>query len=189
MPALPEDFGWAQICKKYLKRVQNGLMVEIPELRAILDLQHQKAMLASVEAIAGVPVDFDLAKYQEALREKFGNLQLESLDTSGSAYNAMRLWNIFVPQSVRECQEFTPQLYELPKEQISKLYNQGEIEALLETTAVEQHRQSYLERPTEPVMSVVSGQLALAQVVMLGDPGSGKSMLLRYMALNWAENR
>ncbi|NET34922.1 MAG: NACHT domain-containing protein, partial [Cyanothece sp. SIO1E1] len=187
LPVLPEDFDWRRICKQYLKRVQNGLMIEIPELRTIIELQHQQVIRTSVERIAGIAVDFDLEKYQEALRERFGRLQLESIDTTGVAYNALRLWNIFVPQSVRECQEFTPQLYELPKEQLSKLYDQGDIEALLEANAIEHHRKTYLERPIEPVLSVVSGDVAVPHTVILGDPGAGKSTLLQYMALNWAE--
>lgn len=134
-----------------------------------------------------MPVDFDLEKYQETLCEKFGRLKLDAISTEGAAHNALRLWQIFVEQSVRECQEFTPQLYELPKERLMKLYEQGEIEALMEAEAIERHRQTYSERPIEPVLSVVSSDRSIQQAVILGDPGSGKSTLLQYLALNWAE--
>ncbi|MEO1297172.1 MAG: hypothetical protein AAFW75_15570 [Cyanobacteria bacterium J06636_16] len=52
LPELPEDFDWQRICKQYVKRVQNGLMTEISELREIVRLQNQRAIRASVEAIA-----------------------------------------------------------------------------------------------------------------------------------------
>ncbi|WP_418904175.1 hypothetical protein [Moorena producens] len=36
--------------------------------------------------------DFDLREYQEALLERYGNLGLDSLDTSGYAYNELKLF-------------------------------------------------------------------------------------------------
>lgn len=186
LKTMPPDFDWEQVTKQYVRAVK-AIRKQDKELRELISLSYQEAIKANVEQIAGVPPDFDLRKYQATLREKFGRLKLDALETTGSAYNALRLWNIFVPQNVRECQEFTPQLYELPKEQLTKLYEQGEIEVLLEAEAIEQHRKSYSERPIEPILSVVSGDRQVQQTVILGDPGSGKSTLLQYLALDWAE--
>ena len=118
---MPSDFDWEQVTKQYVRAVK-AILKQDAELRDLIILYYQEAIKANTGQIAGVPVDFNLKKYQETLREKFGCLKLDSLETTGSAYNALRLWNIFVPQRVRECQEFTPQLYELPKEQLTKLY-------------------------------------------------------------------
>ena len=54
--------------------------------------------------------DFDLLKYRESLLEYYGNLRLESLDTTGGYYE-MKLWQVFIPQHVRECREYLPQVY------------------------------------------------------------------------------
>jgi hypothetical protein len=40
----------------------------------------------------------------------------------------MKLWRMFVPQNVRECKQFIPQLYEMPKERLKELRKRGEIE-------------------------------------------------------------
>jgi hypothetical protein len=77
----------------------------------------------------GIPPDFDLRKYQETLREQYGNLKLESLDTTGYAYNDLKLWRMFIPQDVRPCQEFNPKVYELPKDKLRELVDRGELDA------------------------------------------------------------
>jgi hypothetical protein len=66
-----------------------------------------------------------LRKYQETLREQYGNLKLESLDTTGYAYNDLKLWRMFIPQDVRPCQEFNPKVYELPKDKLRELVDRG----------------------------------------------------------------
>lgn len=71
---------------------------------------------------------FNLGRYAEGLREQYGNLKLESLDTTGVYYNELKLWKIFVPQNVRECQEFLPQVYEIPKEYLQRLRERGELD-------------------------------------------------------------
>lgn len=71
------------------------------------------------------------------------------MDTCG-AYYAVQLWSVFVPQSVRECHTFRPQLLELPKEHQKRLLEQGEIDAAeleeLEKLQAEQ-RGAYFEQP------------------------------------------
>ena len=52
---------------------------------------------------------FTLRKYQEGIRERYGKLRLDSLDTKGLAYN-IELLKMFIPQKVRETQEFIPQI-------------------------------------------------------------------------------
>ena len=56
-----------------------------------------------------------LQEDKEAIQEEYGNLKLESLDTSGYGYNELKLWRMFIPQNVRESQEFMPQVYENKK--------------------------------------------------------------------------
>ncbi|MFF3897388.1 HEAT repeat domain-containing protein [Streptomyces sp. NPDC001812] len=48
-------------------------------------------------------------------------------------------------------------------------------------------RQAYLERPALPVLEVLTKPEA-SRVVLLGDPGAGKSTLARYVALSLTEN-
>jgi len=59
----------------------------------------------------------------------------------------VKLWSVFVPQSVRECQEYYPQVLELPKEHLKRLRERGELvpdESPGEEA--EERRRSYLEQ-------------------------------------------
>lgn len=152
---LPEEFDWPQIGKQYVREVK-GLLRSDDALRDLLKLHNQEAMRQGIEALVGIPPDFDLRKYQETLREQYGNLKLESLDTSAYAYNDLKLWRMFIPQDVRMCQEFNPQVFEIPKEKLKKLLERGEIDTdVLETDQLEPHRKAYLSQPTQKVLEVI----------------------------------
>ncbi|MEO0397222.1 MAG: NACHT domain-containing protein, partial [Cyanobacteria bacterium P01_A01_bin.137] len=193
--SLPEEFDWPQISKQYVREVQ-GILRSSDELRDLLKLHNQEAMRQSIETLVGIPADFDLWKYQETLREQYGNLKLESLDTTGYAYNDLKLWRMFIPQDVRTCQEFNPKVYEIPKEKLKELQQRGELDAeTLEAAQIEAYRKTYVEQPIQNVLEVVGRTAREGQrsrpvadyAVVLGDPGSGKSTLLQYVALQWAE--
>ncbi|WOD37516.1 HEAT repeat domain-containing protein [Nodosilinea sp. E11] len=192
---LPEEFDWPQIGKQYVRAVK-GILRSSDELRDLLKLHNQEAMRQGIEELVGIPPDFDLQKYQETLREQYGNLKLESLDTSAYAYNDLKLWRMFIPQDVRTCQEFNPKVYEIPKEKLKELQQRGELDAeALEAAQIEAYRQTYVEQPIQNVLEVVGRTAGVGQrsrpvadcAVVLGDPGSGKSTLLQYVALQWAE--
>ncbi|MBD2211398.1 HEAT repeat domain-containing protein [Nostoc linckia FACHB-104] len=178
LQSLPYRFNWQILIDQYLIQVQE-LLLESDTLRFFLTSE-QSANLAEN---AGVKIDqivnFNLAKYQEAIREIYGDIKLDSLDTSGYAYRNLNLWRMFIPQNVRETHQFLPQLHELPKEHFRRLRESDELagEKLL-----------YLEQPIRSVLDIIHDQHIYKYVVILGYPGSGKSTLLQYLALNWAES-
>ncbi len=157
-PALPEDFSWLRISKRFSHKA-GKIRDSFPELKIIFPQD-------------GPQPDFDLETYAEALQEKFGrpgSLALASVDLDGPAYDAVRLWQVFVQQSVRECRDWQPRQLELPK---------GEEER-------QEKLRSYFDQQPRPVLEVCADQ-QLQRIVILGDPGSGKSSLLRFLALEWA---
>ncbi|HEX3188063.1 MAG TPA: hypothetical protein VHQ94_24920 [Pyrinomonadaceae bacterium] len=144
---------------------------------------------------APTPAEFDTEGYRAAVLKRFEKLNFEMLDTTGAFYNAVRLWSVFVPQSVRECHQYNPRLLEIPKEHQKRLLDAGEITAKeLEEAELQadELRQEYFHQPLRAVMDVVdegfrASQAAVApKLVIMGDPGSGKSSLIRYLALRWA---
>jgi predicted NACHT family NTPase len=95
---------------------------------------------------------------------------------------------------LRECQEFIPQVYELPKDRARLLQGSGQLDALeIAEAELENHRKRYIEQPIRGVFEVLGDPKESAKdgvakyAVILGDPGSGKSTLLQYLALIWAE--
>ena len=192
-PLLPEDMDWDFVCKSYIKSVKK-LVQNSDKLRPIFEVQTLDKIADAVQEVAGIAPAFDLEKYAEGLREQYGNLKLESLDTTGVYYNELKLWKIFIPQNLRECQEFIPQVYELPKDRSRLLQESGQLDVLeLVEAELENPRKRYVEQPIRGVFEVLGDPKELAKevvakyAVILGDPGSGKSTLLQYLALIWAE--
>ncbi|NER38903.1 MAG: NACHT domain-containing protein [Oscillatoria sp. SIO1A7] len=175
--SLPEDLSWQRTAKRYLKKVK-AVVRESAELREILD--------SPAPDPRDVPV-IGWREYRQWLQKQYGNLRLDSLDTSGAAYNQLRLWRIFIPQSVREVQEFLPQVHEMPKEVQKQLAASGELEEELSAREVEEYRDFYYRQHSFSVLEAISAE-ADPYLVILGDPGSGKTTLLQYRALQWAES-
>ncbi|MGQ4649781.1 HEAT repeat domain-containing protein [Lyngbya aestuarii] len=184
-PAMPMDFDWDGVAKEYVKEAKR-IVKQSPELRAILELEIKKAIEESTREIAGIIPDFNLKTYQEGLRERYGNLKLDSLDTTGCAYNELKLWQVFVPQNVRQCQEFLPQAYEIPKGHQRRLRESNQLEEEIDLDELARYKKVYFQQPISPVGEIIKDQETYPYLVILGDPGSGKSTLLQYLALNWA---
>jgi predicted NACHT family NTPase len=192
-PLLPEDMDWDFLGKSYIRAVKK-IVQNSDKLRPIFEVQTLDKIADATQELAGIAPVFDLGKYAEGLREQYGNLKLESLDTTGVYYNELKLWKIFIPQNLRECQEFIPQVYELPKDRSRLLQESGQLDVLeLAEAELENHRKRYVEQPIRGVFEILGDPQELAKevvakyAVILGDPGSGKSTLLQYLALIWAE--
>jgi len=154
--SLPDGFEWERVAKRYLKKVK-AIVRESDELRALLDSQKLEAIAQSTQEIAGIAPEFDLRRYQEGLQERYGNLNLDSLDTSVYDYREkLKVWQVFVAQNVRECQEFLPQVYEIPKEHQKRLRESNELEADIDPQEWERYKQVYYQQPVRSVLDVVN---------------------------------
>ncbi|HEY9891657.1 MAG TPA: NACHT domain-containing protein, partial [Candidatus Sericytochromatia bacterium] len=186
--SLPDEFSWERVAKKYLKKVK-AIVRESDELRSILDSQNIEAIQQNTKELAGIVPEFDLRRYQEGLQERYSNLNLDSLDATTYDYREkLKVWQIFIAQNVRECQEFLPQVYEMPKEHQKRLRESNELEAEVDPEEGERYKQVYYQQPIRSVLDVVNDPQNYPYAVILGDPGSGKSTLLQYIALNWARS-
>ncbi|NJL55249.1 NACHT domain-containing protein [bacterium] len=99
----------------------------------------------------------------------YGYLKLHTLDSTDRV-DAIKLWAIFIEQTVREA--LPPMRYDLPldvrqKSEFSK-------------------NSDFLAQPAQKVLEAVADS---QRTVILGDPGSGKSSLLQYLALEWVEGQ
>jgi hypothetical protein len=184
-PPMPTGFNWDGVAAQYVKEVKR-IIKSSPELRAVLELETLENIERNTRETAGIIPDFNLKKYQEGLLERYGNLKLDSLDTTGSAYNELKLWRIFIPQNVRLVHEILPQLHEIPKEHQRRLRESNQLEAEIDPEALEGYKQIYNQQPIRSVGEIIKEKENYRYVVILGDPGSGKSTLLQYLALDWA---
>ncbi|CCI07108.1 NACHT domain-containing protein [Microcystis aeruginosa] len=179
LPPLPAEFNWEKLGKFYLRKTQE-IIENSEKLRAVFLVKLQNKDSQNIQEIAGVKTDYNLDNYAEGLKKEYGHLKLECLDTT--TYEQIKLWRMFVPQNVRRCKQFIPQLYELPKEVLQELVDRGEITQ----AELERKRQEYVNEKLYPVLNIVNSS-EYRRTVILGDPGAGKSSLLQYLALNWAE--
>lgn len=185
--SLPEGFSWQRIAGRFTRAVRS-LREQDAELREILNTQAAVEVARAVKQQAGLAPDFDLDSYRDALLERYANPHFQTLDTTGAYYSNVKLWSVFVPQSVRESQDYYPQLLEIPKEHLRRMRERGEInedEDVIDEEIVEERRRSYIDQSPRPVLEVCDDD-RIERLVILGDPGSGKSSLLQFLALRWA---
>jgi len=154
--SLPDGFEWERVAKRYLKKVK-AIVRESDELRTILDSQNLEAIQRNTTELAGIAPEFDLRRYQEGLQERYSNLNLDSLDTTVYDYREkLKVWQVFIAQNVRECQEFLPQVYEIPKEHQRRLRESNELEADVDPQAWERYKEVYYQQPVRSVLDVVN---------------------------------
>ena len=127
--------------------------------------------------------------YLERLRERFGRIDTEALLplTDQDEPTPVPLREVFVPQHVRA----DPPPMELPRELMRRLLDSGEIPSddlpgAVDRERILRARQAYRRRPARPVLDVLA-EPGGRRVVILGDPGAGKSTLARYLALTLAD--
>lgn len=185
----PEKLDWDRIGFDYLDGVKH-IVKNTPELREVLSIELQAQRTEAVIEIAGPKVGFDLTRYRESLLKQYEVLKLESLGASkyekGSInYRTVALWEVFVAQTAREFETVSPQLLEIPKEQLRRMQAEGLVDENAEEIWQEQEKGRYFDSFPRSILESCDDPQMQYQVV-LGDPGAGKSTLLRYLAVHWA---
>ncbi|MFA4849976.1 MAG: HEAT repeat domain-containing protein [Methanoregula sp.] len=129
----------------------------------------------------------NLSIYAKAILDTYSRLKLESLDPTGSYYSELKLWSVFTPQKVREVNEYLPRVFELPKEHLKRLRKTGQLEeGDPEEKELNELRRRYLNQIPRDILEIVNDN-TFQYIVVLGDPGSGKSSLLQSLMLQWAK--
>ncbi|KJE22152.1 HEAT repeats/NACHT domain/Domain of unknown function (DUF4062) [Frankia torreyi] len=130
-----------------------------------------------------------LRSYFTRLDQQYRRLDLEALTPAQRDEQVpIALRNVFVAQDVRE----NPPPVELPKEIWRQLEAGGEIQRDelpegLDDATLAAARSTYSSNPRRPVLDLLAGGDRL--LVLLGDPGAGKSSLARYTVLRIADEQ
>ena len=185
LPDLPADFSWSHVATRYTKRAIQ-IRRESDRLRDLLDSEVLQKISEVLQSSAPVSPDSDLRRYQRAMLQSYGHLKLESLDATTYDFQRIRLDGVFVPQHVREFTEFIQKVFELPKEfqQRVKLLRQIAGETV-EDREASRFRKAYFKQSPRSVIELLQDR-GNRLLVILGDPGSGKSSLLQFIIIEWA---
>ena len=129
-----------------------------------------------------------VAMYAQRLQQQYGRVDLDPL-TPGERdeYLQIQLPAVFVEPSVRE----DPPPVEVPKELWDELeagreIRQEDLPVSFDVASLRKAQTAYQARPLRRVLDVLAEDAARLAVV-LGDPGAGKSTLVRYLALSLLE--
>lgn len=193
---LPDDFPWVVAWQTYRKACRSE-QIATPELRERLDTQSLLDIKAALRGLVGVRPATDLVRYARRVAEKFDPIAMEAaIDPSRMRELGHRvtLANVFVPQDVRH----NPPAVELPRELLKRIAdknarlsdendeNDGDDEA--DQRRWQEVRLHFQQQPRRNVLEVLC-QSGASRLVLIGDPGAGKSALTRYVLLSVLRRR
>lgn len=169
---LPGEFEIEEICRLYLRRVQKQGIVSA-ELRALYLAQLAQDSNNYLHAIRGYWPDFDLDRYKERLTTRYKTLDLSALTppTRDDIEVSVLLQDVFIPQTVKENR---------PPRELPKELQDGKFKGLADLQADDSKRIDWIQQTVKPVLDIFDKH----KLVILGDPGSGKSSLARFLLLS-----
>jgi hypothetical protein len=146
-----------------------------PNLRERLNTALFEQQAESLARLAGPNPGFELNGYREYLSQKCAVLPLSALHTS-TYDRRIQLWSVFVPQSARQ----SVPVRNLPREVLRRLREEKHLSGEPDEGEIERLREIYQNTPPAPVLDILERERL---VVVLGDPGSGKTSLLKFLAM------
>lgn len=179
---LPSDDIWNTVVKAFRRQATKRVILS-DSLREILNAQNIQELKELIERQGGVKVQVRRDKYSQRMRTKFSPVDLANLMPAyADDPGRMVIRDVFVAPHVRE----NPPAVELPKdlaEKINKGFRDGldgETMADLDEKQLETVRLTYVNQSPRPVLDVIASP-PRRLMVLTGDPGSGKSTLMRYL--------
>jgi len=192
---LKEDASWPMnlVDKENISRIE-ALRKELSDERLPaffstieeLDVVVAEAIYKNIpQKIPQEGQELNVKQYYDAILKKYKKLDFDALTPPEKAdFMEIQLRSIFVEQDVRE----NPPPMEIPKELFEQLIKDEKIEEAdlpegITLEDIKKAKEAYLEKPALAVLDVLRNPKN-RYVVILGDPGSGKSTLSRYLVLS-----
>lgn len=181
---LPEDFNWSRVARLYRSK-SAAIKRESSELRAVLDSHHIAATDAGIRRLGGVAPGFDVALYAASLLRRYRYLRLDSLHP-GTEHRNIPLTRVFIEPTVRQSRRFDMREHATTARSSSAKTQEALDAEAGKQKLDEQREQSRPAATLRPALAVLNDPANRLSVI-LGNPGSGKSMLLGAYAMQWAE--
>jgi energy-coupling factor transporter ATP-binding protein EcfA2 len=181
---LPAAFDWDVVRTQYLDSV-GTIKSETPELSDAWAAENIDRTREAVEGLRGVVPRFTIEKYRNALLQEYGTLKLSAIHAEydqASSDRTVALQKIYIQQRVKEA---SPPRY-LSRDYRRRLQAEGRLFGVPEETEHGNIALEYERAPARPLRETLADE-SFRCVVILGDPGLGKSTLLQHLALEWAE--
>jgi predicted NACHT family NTPase len=144
------------------------------------------ARIELLEALRGPWAAWDLERYADAMRATYQALDITSLEPVGRYdpdADTIKLRDVFIPQHARRSRPSRI----LPRDYLRKLRGSEGTLAQDVLFGDDAETNAHWEKtPREPIFDILT-DTALKHLVILGDPGAGKSCLARYIGLSLLE--
>ncbi len=171
-PEPPPGFRWKAVSDAFRKRLLKRRILS-PELNDQLDARNLTTILTK-QTTARPSSDEGL--YRQEMFARYRLLDLDGM-RPGLDQPEIALGPVFVPPLLREDPPPVPQPLALQRELIAS----GEPE--LSAWQIERAQEAYSSRRSEPILGLVTSETG-RRLVLLGEPGSGKSTLIRFLFLS-----
>jgi energy-coupling factor transporter ATP-binding protein EcfA2 len=179
---LPGPWVWNAVASGFREHAKKQVILS-DELRELANAQTQAHAAELLGRQAGVRVPADRNRYARRMRAKFSPVDLANLmPAAADDPGRLVIRDVFVPQLVRE----NPPPVELPKDVAERIAlatgrsRDGTRPDGIDADQAEILRASFARQPPRPVLEVVASPRSRL-LVLTGEPGSGKSTLMRYL--------
>jgi hypothetical protein len=179
---LPSEMIWNAVAIAFRRQATKRIILS-EDLRELLNAQNLQQLKELIERQGGVKVQVRRDKFSKRMRTKFSPVDLANMmPAHADDPGRMVIRDVFVAQNVRE----NPPPVEIPKDLVEHL-RKGEqyetsddIREALDEQQLEKLRTTYVSQSPRPVLDVIAAT-GNRLLVLIGDPGSGKSTLMRYL--------
>ena len=178
---LPSEILWNAVSSAFRRQAQKRIILS-NDLRDILNAQNLQQLTELISRQGGVKIQVRWDRYSQRMRTKYAPVDLANLMPAyADDPGRMVIRDVFVAQNVRE----NPPPVELPKDLAEQVKKDERSEPeyaddIFDEQQLKKLRASYINQSPKSVLDVISS-LNNRLIVLTGDPGSGKSTLMRYL--------